>query len=69
MHAAVAEGRTVMLYARQSDGRAIDAETDIVLCAARNECCNRIAVEGMLYGIPVGATDVPAHPAPRQGRR
>jgi len=63
IHAAVAQGRTVMLYPRQSDVRAIYAETDIVLCPSRKESFNRVAVEAMLNGIPVAATDLPAHRA------
>ena len=56
-----AEGRQVSLFGQQSDVRPIYAETDIVLCPSRNESFNRIAVEAMLNGIPVVATDLPAH--------
>ena len=41
LHAAVAEGRNVMLYPRQSDVRGIYAETDIVLCPSRAESLSR----------------------------
>jgi glycosyltransferase involved in cell wall biosynthesis len=61
--AAVAEGRQVVQYGRQPDVRPIYAETDIVLCPSRNESFNRVAVEAMLNGIPVVATDLPAHRA------
>ena len=52
-----------MLYPRQSDVRGIYAETDIVLCPSRAESFNRVAVEAMLNGIPVVASDLPAHRA------
>jgi hypothetical protein len=56
-----AEGRKVVLFGQQTDVRRIYAETDIVLCPSRNESFNRIAVEAMLNGIPVVASDLPAH--------
>jgi glycosyltransferase involved in cell wall biosynthesis len=56
-----AEGRQVVLFGQQADVRPIYAETDIVLCPSRNESFNRIAVEAMLNGIPVVASDLPAH--------
>jgi len=60
---AAAEGRQVFLFGQQSDVRPIYGETDIVLCPSRNESFNRIAVEAMMNGIPVVATDLPAHRA------
>ena len=58
-----AERRQVVMFGQQSDVRPIYAETDIVLCPSRAESFNRIAVEAMLNGIAVVATDLPAHRA------
>jgi glycosyltransferase involved in cell wall biosynthesis len=61
--AAAAQGREVVTYGRQADVRPVYARTDIVLCPSRNESFNRVAAEAMLNGIPVVASDLPAHRA------
>jgi glycosyltransferase involved in cell wall biosynthesis len=51
----------IHLRGRVSDVREIYQRADIVICPSRNESFSRVAAEAMLNGLPVVASDIPAH--------
>jgi glycosyltransferase involved in cell wall biosynthesis len=51
----------IRLHGRVSDVRRAYGHADIVLCPSRQESFNRVAAEAMANGLPVVASDIPAH--------
>jgi glycosyltransferase involved in cell wall biosynthesis len=59
--AALEGRRTVYHRGRTTSVAQVYAELDIVLCPSRQESFGRVAAEAMLNGVPVVASDIPAH--------
>lgn len=59
--AALDGNRSVHLLGRVRDVRTAYRNLDIVLCPSRAESFGRVAAEAMANGIPVLASDIPAH--------